>query len=323
MPPLVQPSPLIRYQFFDANGDPLAFGKIYTFIAGTNTPLATYTDHTAGTANSNPIQLDAGGYADIWLTSSSYKISVHDANDVPLYTIDGVPGLGSLISVGSLPPLFTSSFTAGGLTFALDNAAANTLFGRFAGSAGAPSYGAVGSDKQITFNKTGGMVGSSDLTWDDTLKILTVAVAASPIVRLLSDSGAGKILFGSSSQPFIRDNSGTGWLFISQNAQDKIFGSQSDDHDYVMAASGGTNGYTRGTFAIGTGSAAGNLFLNDANQAAGVRAGPHIIGGALATPETFISAPTGSLYLTTNGGAGATLWVKESSPTASTGWVAK
>jgi len=64
--PLVQPSPVIRYQFFDASGDPLAFGLIYTFAAGTNTPLATYVNHTGTTMNTNPIHLDAGGYADIW-----------------------------------------------------------------------------------------------------------------------------------------------------------------------------------------------------------------------------------------------------------------
>jgi hypothetical protein len=40
------------------------------------------------------------------------------------------------------------------------------------------------------------------------------------------------------------------------------------------------------------------------------------------TPEGNISAPVGSLYMRTNGGAGTSLYVKESG-TGNTGWVAK
>jgi hypothetical protein len=38
-------------QFFDDNGDPLTGGKVYTYAAGTTTPLATYTTST-GAVNS-------------------------------------------------------------------------------------------------------------------------------------------------------------------------------------------------------------------------------------------------------------------------------
>src|SRR5262249_35831977 len=40
------------------------------------------------------------------------------------------------------------------------------------------------------------------------------------------------------------------------------------------------------------------------------------------SPEGVVTAPVGKLYLRTNGGAGTTLYVKESG-TGSTGWVAK
>lgn len=40
------------------------------------------------------------------------------------------------------------------------------------------------------------------------------------------------------------------------------------------------------------------------------------------SPETVITAPIGSLYTRTNGGAGTTLYVKESG-TGNTGWIAK
>ena len=48
-------------QFFDNNGVILSGGKIYTYEAGTTTPLATYTSSTGNTAHTNPIVLDAAG----------------------------------------------------------------------------------------------------------------------------------------------------------------------------------------------------------------------------------------------------------------------
>jgi hypothetical protein len=41
------------------------------------------------------------------------------------------------------------------------------------------------------------------------------------------------------------------------------------------------------------------------------------------SPEGVVVAPVGSLYGRTDGGAGTTLYVKESNGTGSTGWVAK
>ncbi len=40
------------------------------------------------------------------------------------------------------------------------------------------------------------------------------------------------------------------------------------------------------------------------------------------SPETVVTAPIGTLYLQTDGGAATTLWVKESGA-AAVGWVAK
>lgn len=41
------------------------------------------------------------------------------------------------------------------------------------------------------------------------------------------------------------------------------------------------------------------------------------------SPNGNVVAPTGAFYSNVSGGAGATLWVKEADPGASTGWVAK
>lgn len=86
--------PVLKPQYFDSNGDPLAGGKLYTYISGTTTPQATYTDSAGGTANTNPIILDANGRCDMWLDPDlSYKFVMYDADDVLQWTVDGVAGL--------------------------------------------------------------------------------------------------------------------------------------------------------------------------------------------------------------------------------------
>lgn len=83
-------TPTPKQQLYGSDGAPLVGGKIYTYAAGTTTPLATYTDYTAGTANTNPIILNSLGQANIWLGTSSYKFSVYTAADVLLYTVDNI-----------------------------------------------------------------------------------------------------------------------------------------------------------------------------------------------------------------------------------------
>lgn len=86
-------APNIFQKFTDDNGDPLAGGKVYSYIAGTSTPAATYTDESGDTPNLNPVELDLNGEADIWLSeSTNYKFILTDANDVPLRTVDDVDG---------------------------------------------------------------------------------------------------------------------------------------------------------------------------------------------------------------------------------------
>lgn len=85
--------PWLKPKFTDANNQPLAGGKLYSYIAGTNTPLQTFVDSTENTPNTNPIILDANGEASIWLNEASvYKFVLTDAEGVPIDTIDGVKG---------------------------------------------------------------------------------------------------------------------------------------------------------------------------------------------------------------------------------------
>lgn len=90
-------SPIGNSQTFDANGDPLNGGQIETYLAGSSTPAATYTDDTGGTPQSNPIILNSLGYptlGPIWLTGGqSYKFIIKDSLGVTLRTIDNISGV--------------------------------------------------------------------------------------------------------------------------------------------------------------------------------------------------------------------------------------
>jgi hypothetical protein len=85
-------SPQGPFRAFDSNGDPLAGGKLYTYVAGTSTPKDTFTDESGDTANTNPVILDANGYADVWLGDGAYKFVLDDAADVNQWTLDDIAG---------------------------------------------------------------------------------------------------------------------------------------------------------------------------------------------------------------------------------------
>lgn len=101
-------SPVPKLQFFTAAGVPLVGGKLYSYAAGTTTPLATYTSSTGGTANTNPVILDSRGEAAVWLGASLYKLKLTDANDVEIWTGD---------NVNQLPPVLTNQTGATNIGF--------------------------------------------------------------------------------------------------------------------------------------------------------------------------------------------------------------
>lgn len=98
--------PVVAAQFFDSNGVVLAGGFLYTYAAGTTTPLATYQDSLGVTPNTNPIVLDAGGRANVWLAALTYKIVAQNSGHVVLWTQDNV----SAVSLAELTA--NSSFSS-------------------------------------------------------------------------------------------------------------------------------------------------------------------------------------------------------------------
>jgi hypothetical protein len=83
-------------QFFDNNGVPLSGGLIYTYQAGSSTPLSTYTDINETIPNSNPIVLNSSGRLDseVWLTYGYYyKFVLKTSVGTTLGTYDNLYGI--------------------------------------------------------------------------------------------------------------------------------------------------------------------------------------------------------------------------------------
>ena len=89
-------APVAKAKFFDNNGRPAAGYKLFTYEAGTNTKLATYTDETTGTPNTNPVVLDFRGEANVWIPPNvAYKFVFSPSTDTdpptaPIWTVDNI-----------------------------------------------------------------------------------------------------------------------------------------------------------------------------------------------------------------------------------------
>ena len=84
------------FQFFTTTGLPLAGGLIYTYQAGSSTPLATYSDNGGNYANTNPIVLGTDGrpQTEIWLTYGyNYKFVLQDSSYNTIQTYDNIYGI--------------------------------------------------------------------------------------------------------------------------------------------------------------------------------------------------------------------------------------
>lgn len=103
--PGASPVPFVKPQFSNAAGAPLAAGKLYFYVAGTSTDSPTYTTSCSGvdldmcTENAQPVVLDAGGRASIFLGPSCYKIVAQNAGGVEQWTVDNICDLAQLLKL--------------------------------------------------------------------------------------------------------------------------------------------------------------------------------------------------------------------------------
>jgi hypothetical protein len=94
--------------FLGVTGLPLSGGQLYSYQAGSSTPLATYTTVSGTIANANPIILGTDGRApnEIWLTYGyNYKFILQDSGGGTIATYDDIYGiLGTIPAASSTLP---------------------------------------------------------------------------------------------------------------------------------------------------------------------------------------------------------------------------
>jgi hypothetical protein len=92
-------------QFFNSNGDPLSGGLLYTYSAGTTTPVSTYTSRSGAAFNTNPIVLDSAGRtpAEIWLDGGVlYKFVLKTSAFVEIGSYDNIPAVNDPTTTNNL-----------------------------------------------------------------------------------------------------------------------------------------------------------------------------------------------------------------------------
>ena len=87
-------------QWFDNNGNPLASGTITTYVSGTTTLKASYSDVAMTVLNANPIVLDSAGKANIY-GAGSYKFIIKNSLGTTLQTTE-IPDITSSSTVSFL-----------------------------------------------------------------------------------------------------------------------------------------------------------------------------------------------------------------------------
>jgi hypothetical protein len=123
-------APVPNQQFNDSNGIPLAGGKLYTYLAGTNTLSPTFRDSLGVALNTDPIILDSGGRAVIWLAAISYKFVLQDRQGNQIWSIDNVSDLAYINGLNAM--LLTGNQTAAGnKTFTGNTTITNLTLGTF------------------------------------------------------------------------------------------------------------------------------------------------------------------------------------------------
>jgi hypothetical protein len=100
-----------RIQFFDIHGSPLIGGKLYTYVAGSTTPVETYQDQALTAKNKNPVELDFTGSCSIWLDpAKNYKFVLKGPLGAtqPGWPVDNISGAGTPASLAGIFNTFTT-----------------------------------------------------------------------------------------------------------------------------------------------------------------------------------------------------------------------
>jgi hypothetical protein len=163
MPVNLSPVAGAAQQFFSNSGVPLAGGLLYTYAAGTTTPLATFTTAAGTTANSNPIVLNSAGRLDneVWLTSTlTYKFLLKDSDGVTIATYDDIPGIGSVSGLTTGTSILFGN-GSGGFSNVVVGSNLSFVGGTLSATAGGSGSVSVGLTAPAAFTVTGSPVTST------------------------------------------------------------------------------------------------------------------------------------------------------------------
>jgi hypothetical protein len=166
-------------RYLDANGDPLAGGKLYFYESGTTTPKTTYSEVSQTTPNTNPVILDAGGLmSDVFFTGS-VKLVIKDADDVQINVIDPVGG--DTLSAAEVKTLYESNDDTNAFTDADETNVIDALDGATIPNA------TIAADDKVLFQDASD---SDNLKQDDATSLVDLAGTLS-YTGLANDESTG------------------------------------------------------------------------------------------------------------------------------------
>lgn len=242
-------SPLPKMQFFSTAGVPLVGGKLYTYAAGTTTPLATYTSQSGVTANTNPIILDSRGEANVWLSSAAYKLKLTTPADVEIWTVD---------NVGSGDQFGTSQFLSG--VSGSDTITATVTSPNFTAYAAGQMFNfvavAANTTTSVTLNLNS--LGAKTVTKAGTIALSVGDIAAGQVIPVIYDGTRFQItnLINLSSPPPIGNSTPSTGAFTTLSATSTISGTGFTNYLASPPAIGGTAANTGQFTTLSAGGAA-------------------------------------------------------------------
>jgi len=182
-------SPYLVQRWVDNNGNPLVNGTITTYAAGSTTPIATYTDSTGGTPNTNPITLNFRGECSIWLLPNvAYKFVVADASGNLITTVDNVVNAALISLYGGVDTGVANAYVLNFASPVPPNTNGQVIFWLPANSNTGPSTINVnGGGVQSIVNPNGTPLGANQILANQFVSIISI----NGVWQLYGGSGVG------------------------------------------------------------------------------------------------------------------------------------
>ena len=242
-----EPMPAPKYRAFDSNGIPLAGGKLYSYQAGTTTPIATYTTRAGTVANANPVVLNANGEADVWLAPNTlYKLELRNSAGVVQWTVDNLPATPDLTSLNT----FENGIT---VTQSDTNAPGASIVGNGTAPGVSVTGGATGRGGQFSGGSTSGEGIRATATGTSNA---IVGLGAGASVGLAPSGLGGLFVAAGATAPATVGN--TGVMAIGNDAGYGIYARAGASGSYGADIRGGTPSTTNASGGVGAQIIAGN-----------------------------------------------------------------